>query len=193
MMQAPITPPRLAANIDLAGGDTWKGLTIESAEQTNCQSDSLGDIFGDGELDNSWGDNEEVIVEYSISTHIIDQMTLTLGYLGTMNFTSPDGAHNYVMQLGQAIKKDGQNFTIRWLDKNGLREDAQELYLAMMHTYAPALPTGSGYCMDSGMCISGNFSHQVAYLWVSPIGIALWVDNESATDPVVASTPPGLT
>src|SRR4051812_43877755 len=48
MVASPILPPRKAAQIDMAGDDTWVGLTIEQAEKINCQSTNYGDLFGDG-------------------------------------------------------------------------------------------------------------------------------------------------
>ena len=57
MLSAPIVPPRKGANIDMAGSDKWEGLTLDQAEQINCQSTN----YDDG--DNYWGDNGEVTFE----------------------------------------------------------------------------------------------------------------------------------
>src|SRR5262249_39996310 len=42
LVQQPLKPPRYIGLIDMAGGDTWPGLTIEQAEQTQCQSQNAG-------------------------------------------------------------------------------------------------------------------------------------------------------
>ena len=65
MVKKEIKPPSIGGGLDIAGGldtngnETWKGLTVMEAEQINCQSDSQGDLFGDGDLVNTWGDNGE--------------------------------------------------------------------------------------------------------------------------------------
>src|SRR5258708_1779195 len=50
MLTADFVPPRILANIDLAGDDSWRGLTLEEAERINCVAHVLGrDVVG-------WGD-----------------------------------------------------------------------------------------------------------------------------------------
>src|SRR5262249_44678100 len=97
MVQEPIIPPTTAGGLDTSGGDDWHVMTIDEAEQINCQSDSQGDQFGTGgsTLVNSWGDNQEVWFTYYVGTRKLWFMTLWPGYRGTAKFHSLDGMHNY--------------------------------------------------------------------------------------------------
>ena len=186
MVLQPIVPPTTAAGIDMTGGPTWKGITIEQAEKINCQSDSLGDYFGDGNLTNSWGDNQEVVVEYRVTDHKVLFMTLLQGYMGTMAFTSPDGKHQYTIQIASQVSKDGRPFTLDWTGNNGKNfiPQADELYRGLMHTYAPGLPLDqNSTCFDSGRCIKGDFG-DVAYLYIPALGWGFWIDNQHAQQPV---------
>jgi hypothetical protein len=176
MMQKPIIPPTTAAGLDLSGGPSWTGLTIETAEKLNCQSDSDGDLFGDGNQDNSWGDNGEVSVEYLVSTRKIDQITLWPGYLGAMDFKSRDGRQSYHLTIGNPIQKNGEKFPLDWTATDAtFPAEVDELYLAMMATYAPSLPSKAG-CLVTGSCITGSFG-DAAYLYIPVLGWGLWVDN----------------
>jgi hypothetical protein len=71
-----IEPPRKYGGIDMAGDDTWRGITVEQADQINCQSVS------DGNGGVHWGDNSEIQFFYDIGTHVVTQMVLNLGYSG---------------------------------------------------------------------------------------------------------------
>jgi hypothetical protein len=186
MVREPIVPPRKAAGLDMAGGDDWHGLTVEEAEQTNCQSDSLGDQFGDGTLVNSWGDNGEVWVQYLVSTRKVLQMTLWPGYVGTIQFKSKDGQHTYEIPVNTQIRKDGQPFMLDWVGNGGANFIAQgdELYRAMLATFAPGLPVDANRtCFDTGRCIKGDFG-DVAYFFIPALGFGLWIDNQHAAQPV---------
>jgi hypothetical protein len=181
MFKAPIKPPRFVANLDLAGGDNWKGLTIDQAEQINCQSTNYGDLFGDGAQDNYWGDNGEVFAEYIVSSRRIDQITLSPGYLGTLDMTSRDGAHTYSIPIQLQMSKDGAGFKLDWLDPVLFPQEVNELYDAALATYAPGLPPDPD-CFGSGACITGNFG-DVAYIYWPALGTGIWVDNQNAPQP----------
>lgn len=192
MDQAPITPSTRIANLDLAGLDptgkieTWVGLTIEQAEQINCQSTNIGDVFGDGNQDNYWGDDEEVLAEYLVSNHLIDMVTLTLGYQGTMNFKSRDGTNAYIVPIGTPITKNTTPFAMDWdisppLQSAQFAAEVNELYDAMTATYAPYLPSDPD-CTSDGVCIIGNFA-QVGYLYFPALGVTLYVANFAAGPP----------
>lgn len=133
MVKEPVVPPRYAAGLDMAGGESWPGLTIAEAEKVNCQSDSLGDIFGqNGILSNSWGDDQQVIFTYYVSNDVAWMMYIWNGYTGAMGcngeepgdspsgpckpLMSRDGKHTYIIPVGSQIQKDGAGFEIDWLD-----------------------------------------------------------------------------
>lgn len=191
MVKQPIVPPTQAAGLDISGGPTWAGLTIEAAEKINCQSDSQGDAFGDGTLVNSWGDNGEVWIQYRVSNHMAIQMTLWQGYLGTMNMKSRDGSHAYIVQVNSPILRDGKPMIFDWTGNSGknFNPAGDELYRALMATYAPGLPVDPQgiTCFDTGHCIKGAFG-DIAYFYVPAIGWAFWVPSISAGQPI-PSTP----
>ena len=191
MVKQPIVPPTIGGGLDLSGGPSWIGLTIEAAEKINCQSDSQGDAFGDGTLVNSWGDNGELWIQYLVSNHKALQLSFWPGYLGTMNFKSKDGAHNYIVQVQSPVLRDGKAMILDWLGNGGKNFDpaGDELYRALLATYAPGLPVDpmGTTCFQSGHCIKGSFG-DIAYFYVPAIGWALWVPSISAAQPV-PSTP----
>jgi hypothetical protein len=187
LIQEPIIPPRKVAGLDLAGDDTWRGLTIEEAEHINCQSESIGDQFGDGALVNVWGDNGEVWAEYSVQTRKIDQITLFNGYLGKMTFKSPDDMHTYEIGLGTRITKDGQPYTVNGPYNPGdpiFAGQIDELFRGIIHTFAPTFPQAPAgtLCTRTGRCIAGSFG-DVAYFYVPALGWAYWIDNQNAPQP----------
>jgi hypothetical protein len=113
MIHQPIVPPRFMAGFDLAGGDQFPGLTVESVEQGPlspvmgaanppdklCQPtvEGPGGDSGDigGSLQVHWGNNSEVQMEWAIPTHKAYLVNLNVGYLGTMEWdytTSTDDA-----------------------------------------------------------------------------------------------------
>src|SRR5579883_1272388 len=212
MVMQPISPPTTAGGLDISGA-AWSGMTIEQAEHGfnndgtlcdpqkvmnpafpnykcdhpgNCQSANDGDQFGDGTQVNQWGDNGELWADYRVSNHKIIFLTLWPGYQGTMNFHSIDNKHQYVLGIQTQITKDGQPFTLDWVGNGGKNfiAPADELYRALMATYAPALPVSPPgvTCFDTGRCIKGSFG-DVAYFYIPPIGWALWIDNQNAPQP----------
>jgi hypothetical protein len=195
MVQQPIVPPTKVADLDMAGlaadgvTETWNGITIEQAEQINCQSTNIGDWFGDGNQDNYWGDGAEVVAQYLVSNHLIVEITLQLGYTGSMDFTSRDGMHKYSIPLGTPITKDGNPYpTIDWYEQQyGLgqsptfKAQINELYDALIATFAPGLPQEAD-CQAAGTCVAGNFG-QVAYIYISALGIGFEVASYSAGPP----------
>jgi hypothetical protein len=156
-----------------------------------CQADSQGDYFGDGQLDSTWGDAGQVFVEYLLSTHKIVLARAFAGYEGTMTSKSPDGLHTYVISVnGIQITKDGQPWNFHFADdvpcvagdlQSCFRTQADELYRAILATFAPQLPMDpvSENCFDNGHCISGNFG-DVAYLFIPSTGWGMWTLNRHA-------------
>lgn len=168
--------------VDMSGGQTWVGLKVEDAEKLNCQSASLGDAFGDGNLTNAWGDNQEIIFEYRVSTRKIIYMGLEPGFTGKLKFKSADGIDNFEIGLQQQILKNGKPYTLTWDFANTAKMApwATELVNAMFATYA-GLPQEDN-CISSGHCVPGHFGDQ-GYLFVPAIGAAFRVSSISAAQP----------
>jgi hypothetical protein len=190
----PILPPLGGAGINMAGADcassgtgacSWAGLTIEQAEKQLCQSTNLGDLFGDGELANSWGDSEEVIAHYRVSTHKIDFMLFITGYLGTIQTTGCSGTvsngNTYSFPVGVQMTRNNQNWTIDWNAAKGPTDWRNEVTSALLCTFAPGLAVDPD-CNSSGRCIQGSFG-DVAYLYIPVLGTGLWVPNMNAAQP----------
>jgi hypothetical protein len=196
MVQAPIVPPTVGGQLDMAGLDptgkieTWNGITIEQAEQINCQSTNVGDAFGDGNQDNYWGDNEEVLAEYLVSNHLIQTLTFSPGYFGTMNFTSRDGTDKFIMPVGVLPTKNGASYYFDWDDpafKNDPMFDKEinEIYDALTATYAPALPPDPD-CQGSGACIVTAFG-DAAGMYFPALGVFLVVASTVVGQPTAST------
>jgi len=178
MVQDPITPPRIYAGLDMAHSDQWEGLTIEEAEAAptdlvnfepgpgggNCQSISNGFVAGDSGTDGSnfWGDNQEVVFNYDIGTHIVDQMQINLGYIGKWQFKDRTGTHGYIMQLQSTWQKCDGNyancaaFIIPWTVKAGREKALTELYNAAMWTDGAAAGVPQSTYVDSQDCATDH-------------------------------------
>jgi hypothetical protein len=194
MDSQPIVPPLGGAGINMAGPDcsllgngtcSWAGLTIEDADKQLCQSTNLGDIFGDGELTNSWGDQQEVIAHYLLSTHKIDFMLFLPGYNGSIATkgcaNTASNGHSYVFPIYTQLQKDNNNWTIDWHAPKGPNDWRNEVTSALLCSYAPTLAVDPD-CNTSGRCIQGSFG-DVEYLFIPVLGTGLWVPNANAPQP----------
>jgi hypothetical protein len=173
MLTENIVPPRNYAGVDMAGGDTWQGLTVEAAEQPpdsttleggNCQGVAGGNTSCPSGLGNCgqifWGDNGEVNFIYNLATHVVDQMDLTLGYTGQMKFTSRDGKNNYVLSVGLPPQKNGKTYLIPWNNSNCKADPTApcydeiitELFNAAMATFDGKGEAGIPWPVDSPSC-----------------------------------------
>ncbi len=182
MVLQPIKPPTTAAGLDISGGDSWNGMTIEEAEQKLCQSVNYGDAFGDGSQVNYWGDNGEVWAEYRVSTRKILSMFFWPGYQGKVEPTTRDGMHKYSIPVGSQMSKDGKPFSLDWTDPPKFTTEVNDIYDAILSTFSPGLPQDPN-CFASGGCIKGNFG-DVGYIYFPAIGSAFWVDSYVAPQPV---------
>ena len=200
MDKQPMIPPVEAGGLDMAGPGctptsttcTWPGITIEQAEQILCQSTNDGDLFGDGELANSWGDNGELIAHYLITTHKIDFLWIQPGYLGTITATGCMGVdgkptasmgHTYQIPLGTQLLKDSMPWDINWADPKTSTDWRNELTSALTCQFQPTLAT-SADCNSTGACVQGSFGDE-AYIAVSPLGfLSFYIANQYAAQPV---------
>ena len=193
MDKQPVLPPVAGAGLDLAGPGctptdpncSWPGLTIEEAEQVLCQSSNLGDLFGDGELANSWGDSQEVIAHYLVTTHKIDYLYLGGGYLGTLTATGCAGTasagHTYTIPILTQIQRDNQPWEIDWAAPKNATDWRNELSSALLCTFAPTLATGQD-CTETGACVQGSFG-DAAYFFQTTLGFAVEIASQSAPQP----------
>jgi hypothetical protein len=194
MDSQPIIPPVSAGGLDMAGPGctpsdpscTWPGITIEQAEQILCQSTNDGDLFGDGELANNWGDSGEVIADYAITTHKIDFLWLQPGYLGTITATGCAGTasegHKYTVPLGIQLQKDGQPWTIDWAAPRSATDWRNEITSAILCTFQPTLANNLD-CNATGGCIQGSFGDE-AYLAIASLGfLSFYIANQFAPQP----------
>ena len=197
MLSQPIVPPLGGGGLDLSGGPSWQGLTVEASEtpvwdanHTSvssglCQADVKGDQFGDGNQVVSWGDNGEVWFHYRVSNRKGTFMVFWPGYNGAVTAKSRTasrfGDHTYEIPVNRQVTKDGQPFTLDWKGPKGPNDWRNELYDALLATFAPGLPVDPN-CNASRRCILGNFG-DVAYFYVPAIGHATWVANQNAAPP----------
>lgn len=192
--------------------DSWPGLSVETAmkppnpttlEGGNCQGIGAGGgVCGENQNDTCgavvWGDNGEVGFSYDFATHLIDQLTIQLGYTGLMSFHSFNGHHKYTLGFGVPITKDGKPYLINWNDYTGkagdLGDDNQdcsegvgcsvnEIFRAMMATYAPIIgyswtatddanEQGVG-CANDGKCLYAPEGDGFWYFGIRPLGTYL--------------------
>ena len=193
MDKQPILPPVSAAGLDMAGPNcsptdpncSWPGLTIEEAEQVLCQSSNQGDLFGDGELTNSWGDSYEVLAHYIVATHKIDFLYLGGGYLGTVSTTGCAGTasagHTYTIPILTQLQRDGQPWEIDWAAPKTPNDWRNELTSSLLCTFAPTLANNLD-CTETGGCVQGAFGDQ-AYIFLASLGIAFEIASQSAPQP----------
>ncbi len=210
----PIIPPTTAGNINMAGGDSWAGITIEQAEAApkyvqvnganvnqggNCQSINDGDLYGDGDLTNQWGDNGEITFEYHVTNRKIVHMALNPGYTGNLHVESrPNGPfetdgkhHTYDLSVTNTFTKDGKPWAVSWTGFPGANGTGQpatgkdgwanELGDALLATFLPGIPPQPD-CVDSGTCILNHFG-DLPYFGVSAIGLYITNYSLSAGQP----------
>lgn len=178
MVQEPIIPPKGGAGIDLTGGPSWKGITLEEAEKINCKGKPAGENMV------SWGDNDEVLFAYEATTHKGVALDFWPGYLGTLDFKSRDGAHSYRIAISAEVTRDGQPFPMDWFGA-GFNAKVDELGDALMATFAPEQPPDvSSSCSSNGVCTTGSFGN-VAYVYVPLLGLGVWTPDMAASDAII--------
>ncbi len=201
-LQQDITPPTGSTALDLSGGDSWQGLTVEKAETPVrdgkgaliipppkggglCQGDAQGDLFGDGNQVITWGDNAELWMHYLVSNRKGSFTVFYQGYLGSMKLKSRTGGrfgdHTYEVPVSRQVQRDGAGFTMDWNGAKGANDWRNEIHDAVLNTFAGGLAP-SDDCNADRRCIQGSFG-DVAYLYVPAVGSAIWVLNQNAGQP----------
>jgi hypothetical protein len=206
MVAAPIVPAIGAGGLDLRGPH-GTGLTFPEAEQTLCTSLTPLDIdsgwWKQGLPDGSvamWGDNGEngqvVYVARPVDGGASARfLSMGRGYTGAVDFASPNHTHTYRAQIGAPVTRDGQLFPLDWRGPGPSWPAMDELYRALMATFAPGVPPESStiQCTDIDSthpkyrCVTGSFG-VTAYMYFPEIGFAIWFPDNTAPQPA-ASTP----
>lgn len=181
IFKSKIEPPRFYAGIDMAGDDTWRGLSVDEAtgpasKGGNCQGTALGGVAcpsGAGACAGLyWGDNAEVSFYYNLATRKVDQMVFQLGYTGAIKAGSDDGKHTFEYAIGKLFK-DGQQVSLNWADPPTVQAQLTELYNAVMFTYGPK--TGIPYVpsknckKDRGCLLFPDDGTGTAFFGVRPV------------------------
>ena len=181
IMPLPLTPMKGGADIDMTGGDTWVGITLEQAEQKNCQSDEYGDDGGYGY--NGWGDNGEVIFSYRLTTRKMDWMNFGLGYTGSLQAKSRDGNDNYTFKIGELGTKNGEKLQIHWPvsgDDSLFQTEVESITDAFLATYLPAISfADDGGHYLNGRVIYGSWGDEACF-WIPLLSVGFWTANQNA-------------
>ncbi len=184
---SPIQPPRHGGGLDLAGSDKWEGLTVEQAEQTNCQS--ANDSVSGNVAYNYWGDNGELYFWYRLSNRKIGGLFMLPGYTGTLDFTSRDGQTNYRIALSGQIKKGAKGGTLNPMvlawdpadTTNGPGVWANDITDALFATFMPGLPAETN-CLQNAHCIIESFG-DAGGLFIPALGLGFDVASVTAAQP----------
>jgi hypothetical protein len=164
MFGSPITPPFQLAGLDLRGTDD-AGITESEVVAAACSVTDAGDV-PPGMHSVSWGDAGEAVLTYDTASGRYDELTLSAGYTGALDFYGPDGGAHYHAAIGQPITKDGARYELDWYGTpdggRSIEAELTELYNAMIATYAAGTPA-SADCVQSGHCVENN---DVIGVWV---------------------------
>src|SRR5208282_2906596 len=119
---------------------------IEEAEAKLCQATNEGDLFGDGELVDCWGDSAEVCAHYLVTTHKIDFMSFDLegpGYNGAITAKGCAGTisngNTYVFPIYSQVQKNNRLWEIDWTAPVGPNDWRNEVTSAILCTFAPGI------------------------------------------------------
>jgi hypothetical protein len=178
----PTTPLVGTAGLSFVGANMHR-LDLVDAENALCAGDWSGDVFGDGTQVMTFGTAAEIWFNYDPQTLRANVLMLYPGYTGTVDFKSANQMHTYSIGLETPIKKDAQTFALDWNDAVHFDQEVNELYAAMVATFAPQLPLPSGSCLTSMDCTRHDVASGGAYLYFSKLGFAFWVQSTSFAQP----------
>ena len=209
---APVLPPGLAAGIDIAGGakgdgvsgydptktftydpgsESWTGVTVEQVEKILCQG-TADSIYYGVTTTLGWGDANEFSVMYNSSNRQVTDLLIQVGYEGAVEADNKSTNTHYELNFkNQPIQKSvaggaAQSMLIDWSDDVALHATANEVYEAFRQTFIPAFP-GETDCVSSGHCIIGNNLTQGGYFWFTPMNLAAFVNDTTATQPAAST------
>jgi hypothetical protein len=197
MINEPIKPPRMFAGIDLAGGDTWTGLTVEASTAVLCQATDVGkdDTGTTVEWGSAIGAEGAFMATYDNQTHMITSWQANQGYKGSIDFKSrpgtagkpnPFGDHTYSIGVGRMVLRDGEAWQLAWTGPEWDRQ-ATEMYDAMMYTFAPEMQGEQVSCIAAQTCLAKALATDGIF-GVRPLGVYLHVADAHAKQPASSTT-----
>jgi streptogramin lyase len=158
MLAAPIVPLSSLANVDL-NESGFATVPLAYFESVNCAGTpaalaGLSDV--PGALAFTWGWNGDIYAEFAPGgAQVLSFLQITGGYTGTLSFTSriagAYGSHTYVLGL-HTLQRDGAPFAIDWTNQTSVEAAVNELYDALLATYAHTFPSSD--CIASRECIA---------------------------------------
>ena len=164
--------------------DAGAPLTVDEAVQTNCQLQSIGDVNGTCvDWSAYWGSNSEVIAELDVATRQIYYLGLENGYVGKLSFKSADATNSYSIMINEPIMKNSTALTLDWTNTTALAATADELYRALLATFAPSLSVSATNCQTSGDCAINTFSDGSGYVYYPRLAFAFRVQSTTAAQP----------
>lgn len=151
MAKQPIIPMVGAGGLDMTGGETWAGLTIDQAQSKEmlCQGTYVGDGYA------YWGPQAELVAFFDTETRLIDAMMIRPGYEGDLI------AGDFVLNLNEKPIMKG---TVPLNAQDGKERDPRNpdnmraLDRALISTFRPGLSNPEDIdCVESGSCYVMNF------------------------------------
>jgi hypothetical protein len=218
MDEAPFAPWNMAG-LDLGSVDA--GITLSEAESINCLGNPVAlasfpdagtpdggvcDPCGHCYAEIAWGSVQEVEFEYDMTTHVVAQVVLNMGYWGAADFWSdPDSkldppgagasrpsptapkANHYHMVIGEQIQKNGEPFELDWEDPTIASH--MMIYNAMMYSYGSPRGLYSGHddpesCESDQTCVFGPPKYAASFGGLCLFGIRplhLYLETVCAT------------
>src|SRR5207247_3031340 len=105
------------------------------------------------------------------------------GYTGAADFQSPDRLHSYHLAVGTPILKDGLPFLLDWSQSaTTLSAQINEIYRALIATYAPALVSNSPDCRSERKCSWGGLPN-IGFIRLPELRLTLWFDDIQSPQP----------
>ena len=183
-LSQPLVPLASVGGVDLHDG-AMHATTLLAVETALCAGADLGSPHGSATRAMGWGPTNDLTFDYLPSTKG-SYFTITAAYAGAMTFHSPDGVHGYAIALQQPPTKDGQPFLLEW-SSAGFGDAVDELYRALLATYAPNVPPPSpnARCTATGHC---NISHvgAMGVLGFQDLAIEITIDDTTLTQPAAS-------
>jgi hypothetical protein len=183
MVSSPISLfPVRAAGLNLGPlDDAGTLLSLDDALQTNCAASPMG---GDcTTFTATWGDTQEVQVQFDRSTRRVFYLGLNLGYVGQLQFVSADKSHAYVVAVNRSIELDGKSLTLDWGQPPtaAMVSAVEAMHSALAATFAPS--RDEPHCVATGNCKIGAFTDQSGYVYFKTLGFAFRVQSVVAAQP----------
>jgi hypothetical protein len=165
------------------GGSSGNGLTVEDVEAVACPGKDAPNLLGDGVPTMAWGTVHELAVEYDAPTRLVRRVVYRAGYLGSVKLLSQMQGATYEIPILRQIQKNGDAFVLDWTNATAFPGQVDELYRAVMETYAPGVPADpvGTTCIASGRCHAflgdADAARILASLTFDALGFVIWFEN----------------